>query len=101
MLRYDVRRPGPARNQLPHYVGVDALSDDHVWAGLRVAQSLPQTDEVGAVPHPHAASRNAELNELVEKFPLRDERQQKNVETTLAQGGNQQRPLPLSTASRG
>src|SRR5580765_1022668 len=99
MLRHDVRGSGPARNQLAHHVGVDALRDDQVWACVCVAQCLPKADEVRAMPHPNATSRNAELNELVEQCPAGDERQQKNVETTLEQGGNQQRPLSFGTAS--
>ena len=99
MLCRDVRGSGSPRYQLANHVGVDALRDDQVWAGVCVAQRLPQADEVRAVPHPHATSRNAKLNQLVEKRPPGDEGQQRNVETTLAQGGNQERPLPLGAAS--
>ena len=60
-------------------------------------QGAPRAREIGAPSHPRATGFDALREKLVEEGAFIDERQHPDVESTLTQRRNQERPLPLGT----
>src|SRR5206468_2274897 len=84
-----VRRPCPPGDQMADNVGVDALSHHKVRPELDMAKGPAQTTHIGAPLHVSTADRDALASELVEKWALTYQRQDRDVELPAKRGDHE------------
>jgi hypothetical protein len=75
----------------------EGLSDNHAEPAARMRRRFGEPQNIVAVPNPGTMSLNLGLDEVVEVLAFLDERENRGREPDVAQGWDQEAPLPLGT----